>query len=640
MSTVSIRTRVLIAALLPLTAVALTVAAVLASVVSSDLDLADRQQALALARQVASSSEFSLFTRNIPALQELADAAKQDSNVRSVVLLAANGETLVRAGVPSREIAGLPKSDNETREVAEDSSRWIVQPIVPTRTPMDSLFPDAAPGKAQAGALGYVVLEFSRDGVAARKRQLLIVGLAVTLGGLIFGYFIAVYLSRGVTLPILQVFRTIERFRQGDLAARLHTSQSSPLYTLEDGINRMAQRIEESREELERRIEEATAELRLKKEEAEKANSSKSRFLAAASHDLRQPIHSLRLFVGALSDEVGARGRPGILLSRIQASLEAISAMFDSLLDISKLEAGVIEKHVDDFPIQPLLHRLEMMFSPVAAERNLRFRVVPSSAWVRSDFALLDRLLQNLLSNAMKYTSKGTVLLGCRRRASALSIEVWDTGPGIAPEHQREVFEEFFQVSSSAREGGKGMGLGLAIVRRIAGLLQHPIRLASSVGRGSMFAVAVPYGNPAVPAARAPRSGVAVRQFDGLKVGVVDDDPEILTAMADLLAPWGCTPVCAGSAAALLEALQAGRHGLDLLICDYRLDDGANGIAAVAEVRAALGRHIPAILITGDTAAGRLKEAHESGLPLMHKPVSPEHLRAAMQRLISSDYGG
>ncbi|HEY5896812.1 MAG TPA: ATP-binding protein, partial [Burkholderiales bacterium] len=520
MTTIAIRTRVLIAALLPSTAVALTLALVFASVVSKDLDFAERQQALALAKQIASGAEFALFTQNIPALQALAEAARKDGNVRSVALIAADGSTVVHAGTPSREIRELPRAGNATGEIADNASRWIVQPIVPAGTPVENLFHDLRPEVAPAGVLGHVVVEFSRHGVAERKEQLLIVGLAAMLGGLVFGYLIAVYLSRGVTVPILRMFGTIERFRHGDLSARLQTSPTSPLHTLEDGINRMAQRIEESHDELERRIEAATAELRLKKEEAEKANTSKSRFLAAASHDLRQPIHSLRLFVGALSDEVGNQGRASLLLSRIRASLEAISTMFDSLLDISKLEAGVIEKHIEDFPIQPLLHRLELMFLPVAAERNLRFKVAPSSTWVRSDFALLDRLLQNLLSNAIKYTPRGRVLLGCRRRASGVSIEVWDTGSGIAPEHQHEVFEEFFQVDGSAQVGSKGMGLGLAIVRRISNLLQHPVRMKSRVGHGSMFAVTVPYGEPVVSPARLSASSLPVRQFDGLRVGV------------------------------------------------------------------------------------------------------------------------
>lgn len=622
MRPIGIRARVLLAALMPAAVVAVVLASLYLGVVVRDLEFTHQQRAVALARQVASTAEFALFTRNQSALQGLVSGARAEHDVTSIALLGPDGDLIARSGPPAGS--------------SDKSARAVLEPVHATEVPVETMFERAVPGVEPAPLLlGYVVLELSREGVSRRQRELAIAGLIATLGGLLFGWLVAMRLSRGVTRPILEVSRTIERFGRGDMSARLRANPSSPLHTLEQGINRMAERLEQNRDELERRVTEATAELRIKKEEAERANSSKSRFLAAASHDLRQPIHALRLFVEILRDELADQPRAGTLLSRIQSSIDSMSSMFDALLDISRLEAGVIETTLQDFPAQALLRQLELMFAPVAAQRGLRFSVIGSSAWLRSDPALLDRLLQNLVSNALKYTQTGRVLVGCRRRAAGLSIEVWDTGPGIAPEHQREIFQEFFQIDGLGRETGSGLGLGLAIVERVSGLLGHPVRLRSAPGRGSVFAVEVPYGTPATATIARDTSLAIPRQFGGLRVGVIDDDATILQAMADLLVRWGCVAVCVPSADLLLQRLNGGR--LDLLICDYRLEGGHNGIAAVKRMRRSIGAELPAILVTGDTAPDRLKEARDSGLDLLHKPVAPEHLREVMHRLLVTE---
>lgn len=626
MKPLGIRTRVLLAALLPATLVAIVLALLYTSVVVRDLNFTHEQRAVALARQVASMAEFALFTRNQSALQGVVNGARAERDVASITVLSPQGELIVRSGPEP----GSPGN----------STRSVLEPVFATEVPVESLFEGGRPGSEQAPqlVLGYVVLELSAESLTKRQRELAVAGLIATLGGLLFGWLVAMHLSRGVTRPILEVSSTIERFEKGDMSARLKASPASPLHGLEEGINRMADRLQQHHEELQQRVADATAELRVKKDEAERANRSKSRFLAAASHDLRQPIHALRLFVEILRDELAGHARAGTLLTRIQSSVESMSAMFDALLDISRLEAGVIETRLQDFPAHGLLRQLELMFAPVAAQRGLRFGVIASSAWLRSDPALLDRLLQNLVSNALKYTQTGRVLVGCRRRSNGLSIEVWDTGPGIAPEHHREIFQEFFQVEGLGREDGKGLGLGLAIVERISGLLGHPIRVRSAPGRGSMFAVEVPYGRHAtVAAAPSARPSAAPRQFGGLRVGVIDDDATILQAMADLLVLWGCAPLCAQSVEELLDRLNGGNKRLHMLICDYRLEAGYNGIEAIERVRRSVGGRLPAILVTGDTAPDRLKEARDSGLQLLHKPVAPEHLREIMHQLLVSE---
>jgi len=387
------------------------------------------------------------------------------------------------------------------------------------------------------------------------------------------------------------------------------------------------------------RLSEATADLQLKKEEAERANVAKSRFLAAASHDLRQPMHALSLFTDSLRAEIGGQERARNLLDRIQRSVDSMVQMFDELLDISRLDAGVVEKEVRDFPVQTLLARLDTLFSPLAIDRGLRFSVVASSAWVRSDPTLLDRILQNLASNAIKYTKAGGVVIGCRRHANALSIEVWDSGPGIGREHQAEIFQEFVQLENPEHDRSKGLGLGLAIVERMSSLLGHSIRLRSVPGRGSVFAVEVPYGDAAqgvvVPAA----IQHAINPFAGVRVAVIDDELEIVEATKQLLERWGCVVIGANSEAGMLEALRRRSVAPDFLISDYQLGDAEDGLSVIRNIRLAYGKSIPAVLISGIAAPERVKAARDSGIDLLQKPVAPARLRQVMQHLLVRQTG-
>ncbi len=387
------------------------------------------------------------------------------------------------------------------------------------------------------------------------------------------------------------------------------------------------------------RLRESTEEVRLKKEEAERANVAKSRFLAAASHDLRQPMHALSLFTGSLREEVGDQDRARNILDRIQSSVDSMVQMFDELLDISRLDAGVIEKEVRDFPVQTLLTRLDTLFSPLAVDRGLRFSVVASSAWVRSDPTLLDRILQNLASNAIKYTKAGGVVIGCRRHANALSIEVWDSGPGIGRERQAEIFQEFVQLENPERDRRKGLGLGLAIVERMSNLLGHPIRLRSVPGRGSVFAVEVPYGNVAQGGVVQAAILHAIDPFASVRVAVIDDEPEVVDATTQLLERWGCVVVGAGSEAEMLELLSRETRAPDFLICDYRLRHEREGLSAIRNIRLAAGKNMPAVLISGDAAPEHAEKARASGIDMLQKPVAPARLRQVMRRLLSSPSG-
>jgi signal transduction histidine kinase len=375
------------------------------------------------------------------------------------------------------------------------------------------------------------------------------------------------------------------------------------------------------------------AEIEDKSRQLELANTAKSRFLAMASHDLRQPLHALGLFVAQLRTPLKAAERAKTV-SRVDAAVGEMTEMFNSLLDISRLDAGVLTPRIVEFPIARLLRKIETTFDQTARERGLRLRVRRSDAWVRSDALLLERILLNLVSNAVHYTLRGGVIVGCRRRDEMLRVEVWDSGPGIPERHKQNIFGEFFQLPARERDRYGGLGLGLAIVDRLRRLLNHEIELTSAVGRGSRFTVLVPMAAEGVSSVETVRSHhPAAFAVEGKVILVIDDAPVVLEGTSGLLGKWGCRVVTAGSDGAALIQLTERQQRPDLIISDYHLANGKTGIEAIERINAALGASIPAILISGDTAPERLRDAKDKGYILLHKPVDPMRLRAVMHQL-------
>jgi two-component system, sensor histidine kinase len=375
--------------------------------------------------------------------------------------------------------------------------------------------------------------------------------------------------------------------------------------------------------------------LQRQKNLAEQANVAKSRFLAAASHDLRQPVHALGMFVSAL------RGRAmdaeaERLVEHLDGSVEALDSLFVALLDISRLDAGIVESNLESFPVQPMLERICADHAGEAAAKGIGLVLHPCSALIHSDAVLIERIVRNIVANAVRYTRSGRVVVGCRR-GRRLSIEVWDTGRGIAPEQQGRVFEEFFQLDNPERDREKGLGLGLAIVRRLSLLLDCPVTLASVPGKGSVFRIAVPLSDAAWPAGPAPSTATApAAARSGGLILVVDDELAIQEAMRSLLGGWGYETIVAGSCAQMLERIADCVSRPDLIVCDYRLRGDENGIATIQRLQSEFNAEIPAMLITGDTAPDRLREARESGFLLLHKPVPRGKLRAAIRNLMST----
>ncbi len=368
---------------------------------------------------------------------------------------------------------------------------------------------------------------------------------------------------------------------------------------------------------------------------AEAAAQARSSFLAAASHDLRQPAHALGLYTAALRAGPLAPGQAEIA-SRMQASLAALDAMFAALLDVSRIDAGAVAPQWDTVWLAPLLHRLALEWAPQAEARSLRLAVHVSDplAVTVTDPLLLERVLRNLLANAIKYTRQGGVLLACRSRSTAdgtlgWRIEVWDTGIGIPPAEQERVFEEFYQIGGPGPERSQGLGLGLAIVQRLVRLLQLRLVLRSVPGRGSVFLLGgLASASPSTQ--RAAEARQAMRQLQGLGVAVLEDDDDVRDAMRRLLTLWGCRVLAGVDAQDLLRRHPDGGP-VQALIADLRLADGRQGPDEARTLAAAWGRSLPLLLVSGETGHAGLRALQQAGQPVLAKPVSPARLRSWLE---------
>jgi PAS domain S-box-containing protein len=363
-------------------------------------------------------------------------------------------------------------------------------------------------------------------------------------------------------------------------------------------------------------------EIREARDRAEQANVAKSRFLAAASHDLRQPLQALVMFF----DLLGRRNRdPNLseLIDKIGQSLGAFQDMLNTLLDISKLDAGVMAPEVGPVPLGPVLARLDDEFAPIAEAADLILVTVPTGLVARTDQGLLERMLRNLLSNALRYTPRGRVLFGCRRSGTTVRLQVHDTGIGIPEDQQEAIFGEYYQIDNPARDRRQGLGLGLAIVDRLSRLLGHPVRVRSTPGRGTMFEIDLPMVE--APAVAVPRAAPPVAAATGL-IAVLDDNPEVLRALQMSLEGFGHRVIAATDTGRLTLTLRQSGCSPDIIMADFRLAGGDTGSDAIRALRADFGADIPGILLTGDTSPERLREATGSGFRLLHKPIRPAEL--------------
>ncbi|CAO3430587.1 PAS domain-containing hybrid sensor histidine kinase/response regulator [Azospirillum doebereinerae] len=372
------------------------------------------------------------------------------------------------------------------------------------------------------------------------------------------------------------------------------------------------------------------------KEAAEEASLAKGKFLAAASHDLRQPLQALLLFVDVLKPHVqGSRGESALM--HLARGLDALKDLLDSLLDMSRLDAGIVEPSVEDVPLQPLFEHIAASYRPVAAARGLDLRVEACRGTARSDRTLLTRMVRNLVENALRYTEAGRIDIECRRAGNRLLIEVRDTGIGIPPDHLERIWEEFHQVGNPERDRNRGLGLGLAIVRRLSLLLDHPVGVRSVPGKGTAFTLTLPAGATEVAVEAVAESATAGR---GRFAVLVDDDAIVLLGLETIFKEWGYEVLVAGSADRAVEGLLRVGRRPDIIVADYRLREGRYGTEAVARIRAlfeetGLGP-VPGVILTGETGPDCERDAASHGLGIIHKPVTPRQLSHALGQLFGA----
>jgi len=406
----------------------------------------------------------------------------------------------------------------------------------------------------------------------------------------------------------------------------MDSSVSHRTTTLTNLARRLVQEIAERRE--------AEAALLEAKAQAEHANESKTNFLASVSHDLRQPLHAARLFLGEVGESVPA-GRAGALITRVESALDTMDDMLEALLDMSRLDSGAWRVDLQFVALGPLLARLVAETQPEAAEAGLRLRFVESSAAVRTDRRLLERILRNLIGNAVRYTEHGSVLIGCRPRGGTVRIDVVDSGVGIPRAQWQVIFQEFHQLGVPNRQSAKGLGLGLAIVDRAARLLGATVDLRSEPGRGSRFSITLPRVSIGSAPAAMPTQAAAPEALAQCCVLVVEDDPAVRAGIASLLRSWHCHVVTAEGTEAALAKLRTNGAPPQVIVADYHLAGGDHGIRAVAAVRDHYGTPTPALVMSSDRAPGLRAEAHAVGAMFLKKPVAPSKLRATLNYLLN-----
>ena len=432
-----------------------------------------------------------------------------------------------------------------------------------------------------------------------------------------------------------------ERIANGTRILEIRTSpmpQGGIVTTYSDITDRVAAAtaLARANETLERRVRERTAELleantalALAKTHADAANLDKTRFLAAASHDILQPLNAARLYATSLTEralpETDAK-----LAQNVDAALSSVEEIFSALIELSRMDSGRLEPEVRDFPLDDVIRQMKVEFEPLARAKGLELRFVATSTWVRSDRRLLRRVLQNLLANAVKYTRTGSVLVGVRRQGEQIMLQVTDTGPGIPLDKQQVIFKEFERLEGPG-SSVRGVGLGLSIVERIGKVLEHKITLKSAAGRGSSFAITVPRAEPrALPKIDTPNTA-GPGSLGGIRALCIDNEPTVVSGMEALLTGWGCRVATAPSTLKALALLQAGGFSPDIILADYHLDSGT-GVDAIMAIRQALGREVPAVVITADHTPEVQRQVRGHGFAMLRKPLKAAALRAILSQ--------
>jgi signal transduction histidine kinase/ActR/RegA family two-component response regulator len=615
----SIRSRMLMIALLPALLTEFGMVAYFTSQALANAETALHARAANAARHLAEALPYALISGDNRLVRSLLNAETANSQLAMARVTNPQGQAIASTGdIPHNSPAG---------------SYYIRHAMI--YLPSADLRDDPLSNSGRhpdIDLLGQVDVGVALDRISAFKRDTLMRATLLMLVALTLTGALAWRLSNRLAGQLRHVGQVVEELARGDLGTRTQPMPPGEVGALAAGVNDMAESLQTHRGELEERIREATADLAAKKDLAERANEARTRFFAAASHDLRQPLHALSLFVAALKSR-NQQSETQSLIDNIEVSTAALELLFNALLDISQLDAGTIEVHPVHFPLRKMLLDLEHQFNGAAAEKDLRLRFRPCDVTLHSDPLLIERILRNLIANAIRYTDNGSVLVACRRRGQMVRISVIDTGRGIPLDQQENVFHEFIQLHNPARDRSKGLGLGLAIVSRLGRLLGRRVDLRSRPGHGSIFSIDVPCGDARLT--QPPAAAVTPEPIpDDALVLLVDDEIAILRGMAELFDNWKIDLITAHSADDAIRSLDSIDRVPDVIVSDYRLPDDADGIEVISRLRQKYGRDIPAILVTGDTAPDTIHRIKQAGFPLLHKPLRPAKLRALLTHLI------
>ena len=432
-----------------------------------------------------------------------------------------------------------------------------------------------------------------------------------------------------ISKPLQLLTDSINRYTPLRRVTKLEDEQN--ILERQDELGRMARSFNRLKEDLW----EQGVGLQNAKEDADRANKAKSVFLASASHDLRQPLNAMQMYIAALKTKVNDEE-----VLKIIEDINSVSAstarLLNALLDVSELEVGAIKPRYEEFPINNIFTSIFQSFSPLAKDKGLQFRIVPSSIFVKSDPDLLERILGNFMSNAIRYTQSGSVMIGCRRRDNMVSIEVWDTGCGISDNQMSSIFEDFYQIENKERDRSKGLGLGLALAKRLSISLNHKIESKSWLGSGSSFSVLVEIGKENSSDIKL-ENITNIMDLSGVKVLLVEDDIDVLKSTKQLLESWGCIVSSGRDQEEIKNVIGSDGYLLpDIIVADNRLPGDASGIDVVKLVQKDLESLIPSVIVTGDVERGHVQSITDQGFPVLLKPIQPAKFRAILSHLIHS----
>ena len=486
--------------------------------------------------------------------------------------------------------------------------------------------------------LGWVQLEAMAPGLDTMRGASLLATLLLGLLGLGIAFHVGRRITQGIARPMVELAGAMTRFDARGPMRPVPVNGEGEIRQLQEGFNANAVALLHVNRDMQRQIEQATLELERRNAALELANKGRTRFLAAASHDLRQPLSALTLFASALV--MGEKDPVRLArIHHIQECVGSLDHLFNALLDLSRLEAGAMQPCLGEFALDGLFDEVSRTFRMGAEQRGLRLIVRKTDAWVRCDRVMLSRILNNLVSNAVRYTTDGGVLIAARARGNRIRIDVWDTGNGIPEALQERVFEEFFQADTQAPMPERhGLGLGLSTVRLLCNLLELPLALKSREGRGSLFSVEL-----AATAGLRQRLRPALVEspldVTGMRVLVIDDEPSILEGLRIVMEAWGCEVATAADGDAAMRIAQAWQRAPDIVVSDLQLGSGRSGLDAMNALQAHFhGRGLgqfPCLLITGETSNERLREIQAARVPVLYKPVTPEQLREAMVAVLA-----